>query len=87
MAGKYVRLLHQNGSFTDPHSSFHIAGGEVGLLPDKLSPLMKEWLNAGGLVFCDAPGSPPEEEPEKEEKLPSVKKRKPGRPKGSTKKK
>jgi hypothetical protein len=55
MADRYVRLNHKDGSFSDPHSLFHITGSEVKLLPEPFSPAVRLWLNAGGLLFCDPP--------------------------------
>jgi hypothetical protein len=91
MADRYVKLGCQDGSFTDPHSLFHIAGNEEKPLPKPYSPVVMLWLNSGGLLFCDPPGESPTEESVVEAEEPSkakeseTAKRKPGRPKGTTK--
>src|SRR5208283_1905857 len=90
MADLYVRLKHQDSCFTDPHSPFFISGSEVKLLPEPHSPVVSQWLNAGGLIIVGAPDDPegePEEETEGEVEedeagKPPTKARGPGRPPG-----
>jgi hypothetical protein len=53
---RYVKLNEPGCCFAAPDLS--LSGDEVGLLPVPPSQIIKDWLNAGGLIFCDSKGKP-----------------------------
>lgn len=75
--GRLVKLKNPEGIYIDPDDrSFNLVGGRELPLPSAIGETLRARLNAGAIVYCDAPEDPdsePEPEPVEDKPKPAPK--------------